>query len=254
MVTSNPATMYNDHAASRTHGAARGPWTAVLTGALVSVAVVFVSIMLIDGAFIPPVAVFGVLFAALAAGVTMSSRRWVTAVAGIAAVGILALNMAFVAEDFAHPETFFSFAPTSLAVIGSLLAATAATASFFRASGRAAFPVAGAAAAVAFAAISMSAVASARVDSDSQAAGDVKVTAKDVEFPETITAKAGEVSFLVANKDRIRHTFVIDGQDVKQELPGSTSRRVTANLAAGSYTFRCDVPGHDTMKGTIEVR
>jgi len=80
------------------------------------------------------------------------------------------------------------------------------------------------------------------------------VVARDVEYPGTITVNAGEVSFFVQNKDRFRHTFVIEGQDVKTELPGSTARRVTATLAPGTYTFKCDVPGHETMKGTLIAR
>ena len=55
------------------------------------------------------------------------------------------------------------------------------------------------------------------------------------------------------NKDVVRHTFVIEGQDVKQEMPGSTNRRLEINLPAGRYEFKCDVPGHERMEGILEV-
>ena len=45
------------------------------------------------------------------------------------------------------------------------------------------------------------------------------------------------------------------GQDIKQELPGGTSRRIEVNLPAGTYRFFCDVPGHESiMEGVLTVR
>jgi hypothetical protein len=64
----------------------------------------------------------------------------------------------------------------------------------------------------------------------------------------------GEVSLFIENRDRIRHTFVIEAQDVKQELPAARDRRLHLDLAAGEYTFICDVPGHERMEGTLVVR
>lgn len=75
-----------------------------------------------------------------------------------------------------------------------------------------------------------------------------------VEFPETLTATAGSVGFVVENKDASRHTFVIEGRDVKLEGPSSKTRRVEANLPSGTYKFLCDVPGHENMTGTLTVR
>ncbi|MCC6385893.1 MAG: cupredoxin domain-containing protein [Dehalococcoidia bacterium] len=235
-------------------GQPRGAWTTVLTSALIAVAVLFVGMMLVDGEFIPPLAVFGVVFAGLAAGVTMIARRWMSAVAGVASLAILALHAIFGLEDFAHPETFFSFVPTLAVVTGTALAVVSAAAVTFRLPTRAAYPAGGAAVALVAAAIAVSGIATAGLESDARATSDVSVVARDVEFPDSIAVNAGEVSFFVQNKDRFRHTFVIEGQDVKTELPGSTARRVTATLAPGTYTFKCDVPGHESMKGTIIAR
>ncbi len=235
-------------------GQRRGAWTTVLTAALTAVSILFVGMMLIDGEVIPPLAIFGVVFAGLAAGVTMTARRWMSAVAGLASLAILVLHAIFGLEDFAHPESFFSFVPTLAVVTGCTLAVISAAAVTFRLPARAAYPAGGAAIAIVAAAIAVSGVATARLESDARGSSDVTVVARDVEFPGTVTVNAGEVSFFVQNKDRFRHTFVIEGQDVKTELPGSTARRVTATLAPGTYTFKCDVPGHDAMKGTLIAR
>ena len=48
--------------------------------------------------------------------------------------------------------------------------------------------------------------------------------------------------------------FVIVDQDVKLELPADRDRRLEVELTAGTYEFLCDVPGHERMNGTIEVR
>jgi azurin len=59
----------------------------------------------------------------------------------------------------------------------------------------------------------------------------------------------------VENKDAFYHTFVIEGHDVKLSLPASKARRVEANLKPGTYTFLCDVPGHEeVMRGTLTVQ
>jgi hypothetical protein len=53
----------------------------------------------------------------------------------------------------------------------------------------------------------------------------------------------------------LRDTFVIKGQDIKQEMRGSTSRRFEVTLPAGTYEFYCDVPGHSgVMKGVLTVK
>ena len=113
--------------------------------------------------------------------------------------------------------------------------------------------LAGTAAALSVVLVVLSVSASLSVSSDAAQPNDVQLLAQDVKFPETLDASAGLIGFHVTNKDPIRHTFVIEGTDVKLELPASTERRVEVDLAAGEYNFICDVPGHDRMKGVLTV-
>ena len=82
---------------------------------------------------------------------------------------------------------------------------------------------------------------------------DLTIVARDSRFPEKVNAPAGTFELLVRNKDRYRHTIVIEGQGVKSELPGHKTRRVEVTLTPGTYRFFCDVTGHENMRGIIEV-
>ncbi len=73
------------------------------------------------------------------------------------------------------------------------------------------------------------------------------------------TAKAGSVTIAYVNKDSQRHTLVVkDSADVlvgtKLEVVKNNSISTgTFELAAGTYTIYCDVPGHGSMKATLVV-
>jgi plastocyanin len=90
--------------------------------------------------------------------------------------------------------------------------------------------------------------------------GPAKLTveAHDVYFtPKSVKAPAGKLAIDYVEKGSQQHTFVIDG--VKGfELkvgPGAKSDSGTVDLAPGSYTFYCSIPGHRAqgMQGTITV-
>ncbi len=72
------------------------------------------------------------------------------------------------------------------------------------------------------------------------------------------SAKPGSVKFVMPNKAPIQHNLAIKGP-VKGAGPivgsGGTSS-FTANLKPGTYTFFCQVPGHEAggMKGTLTVK
>ena len=78
--------------------------------------------------------------------------------------------------------------------------------------------------------------------------------AEGIEYPKVLLASEGLIGFHVTNEDPIRHTFVIDGTNVKLEVPASKQRRVEVELAAGEYRFFCDVPGHERMEGILTIR
>lgn len=74
----------------------------------------------------------------------------------------------------------------------------------------------------------------------------------DLKFDQTsLTAPAGKIRFEHENDGSQVHTFVIEGTDFKLVDDDGKS----LELAAGEYTFYCDVSGHREagMEGTLTV-
>lgn len=207
--------------------------------------------LLLIGEVIPPLIVFGVVFAALAFATVRTERRWPQIVTMVAGVLFIAGNLPFIIEDLSHPESAAGFVPTWLLFIATLYVLVAAVMVFRRSEAPVRAPALGAIALVAIG-VAGSAVASATVSDDALEQGDVVVVAEDVEYPDEVRVAEGSALF-IENRDIFRHTFVVDDQNVKQELPGSTDRRVELTLDRGTYMFRCDVPGHEDMEGTLIV-
>jgi plastocyanin len=75
----------------------------------------------------------------------------------------------------------------------------------------------------------------------------------------TLTAKAGNVEIDFTNASSTPHDVTIANSAGK--ILGATpiftagSRKVILNLAKGTYTFYCSVPGHEQagMKGTLTI-
>jgi plastocyanin len=73
------------------------------------------------------------------------------------------------------------------------------------------------------------------------------------------SATAGEIKVAFSNEDTVRHTLLVvqDGvkvPDFKLVVPEKGALDVgNINLAAGSYTLICDVPGHQNMKANLTV-
>ncbi|HKF76938.1 MAG TPA: cupredoxin domain-containing protein [Candidatus Dormibacteraeota bacterium] len=93
-------------------------------------------------------------------------------------------------------------------------------------------------------------------------AGSLQVGMSEFKFtPSTLQAKSGSVNFLLNNTGTTAHDMVIadaSGKQVaKSELvqPGNQATFTVANVAAGTYTIFCDVPGHRAagMEGTLTV-
>ena len=96
----------------------------------------------------------------------------------------------------------------------------------------------------------------------SQPAGSIKVTMTEYSFsPSTVTAPSGKVVLYLVNSGTVSHDMIIrDSSGTKvagSELISASDAFVfTVNsIAAGSYTFICDQPGHEAsgMKGTLTV-
>jgi iron uptake system component EfeO len=90
--------------------------------------------------------------------------------------------------------------------------------------------------------------------------GVIAIETKEYTFtPAAITVPAGEVTFSVKSAGNEEHEFeIFQGEAVVDEiegiLPGLT-KELTVTLAAGDYTFMCQLNGHDQlgMKGTLTV-
>jgi plastocyanin len=91
-------------------------------------------------------------------------------------------------------------------------------------------------------------------------AGLIVKNVKSIRFDKSeYSAAAGNVKVVTVNEDTVRHTLLIIKDGVK--LPNF--KLVVAqegaidvgeiNLAAGSYTLICDVPGHQNMKANLTV-
>jgi plastocyanin len=91
-------------------------------------------------------------------------------------------------------------------------------------------------------------------------AGLIVKNVKSIRFDKSeYSATAGNVKVVTVNEDTVRHTLLIIQDGVK--LPNF--KLVVAqegaidvgeiNLAAGSYTLICDVPGHQNMKANLTV-
>jgi len=96
-------------------------------------------------------------------------------------------------------------------------------------------------------------------DAPARADASVAVTAKDIFWePENLAAPAGAIEVTVTQAGAAPHTFVLEGVAERFMLevttPGETDTGVI-DLAAGEYTFYCDVPGHRQagMEGTLTV-
>jgi plastocyanin len=76
---------------------------------------------------------------------------------------------------------------------------------------------------------------------------------------EQLTSKPGEVTIEFTNPAALEHDVAIqqDGQEIaKSALVAQGQTSVSAELAPGSYTFLCTVPGHaeSGMEGTLTVK
>jgi plastocyanin len=91
-------------------------------------------------------------------------------------------------------------------------------------------------------------------------AGLVVRNVKSIRFDKSeYSATAGDIKVAFFNEDTVRHTLLVvkDGVTIpnfKLVVPQEGAIDVgVINLAAGSYTLICDVPGHQNMKANLTV-
>ena len=69
-------------------------------------------------------------------------------------------------------------------------------------------------------------------------------------------ARAGVVRITLNNPSFVAHDLHLTGGGVDAHTAMIAQRRasISVRLRPGTYTFRCDVPGHVNMRGTLTVR
>lgn len=238
------------HAAADLEASPRGGDRFVASGLLL-LALLLVAMQVVHGVLIPPVAVPAVIYAVLAAAVARSRARWPLIVALVLPVLHIVGSIPFLVPALSHPESTASFLPEALIVITSIAVVAGAIVALRSAGPRSRRRIGASAGLAAVAAAALSLTAAAGVAADLREADDVAVQAVGTQYPERIDVPAHAGALWIDNQDPYRHTFVIEGTEVHAEVPGSSAARVPIDLAPGSYRYFCDVPGHETMEGTI---
>lgn len=90
--------------------------------------------------------------------------------------------------------------------------------------------------------------------------GPIEVVGTDgLEFqPSTLSAAAGELTLELTAEPEVGHTFVIEGVDGDEPVVAVDAGRSatgSVELAAGSYTAYCSIPGHREagMQASLDV-
>jgi plastocyanin len=72
----------------------------------------------------------------------------------------------------------------------------------------------------------------------------------------TAQAKPGQITISMPNKSAAQHNIAIDGKGAGKIVGTGATSTFSANLAAGTYTYYCQVPGHKEagMVGKLVVK
>ena len=85
---------------------------------------------------------------------------------------------------------------------------------------------------------------------------DAALVAENVAFSESsLSVGSGQVTVSLANQDLFWHTFTIESLGIDLPVPVGATRSVTFDVEAGTYEFKCRIPGHPEagMTGTLIV-
>jgi plastocyanin len=223
-------------------------------GALLTTAGLLVSYQLLAGHVIPPLAIFAVILGLLGVLTLRRRSRWLLLVDAAIALVYVVGSVPFFAANLAHPESPVSFLAEVFLLVALLTVVLGVVLRLRGAGDRARRRTLLGAVGLAGVATVVSLVAAASVDAEARQDGDVPLVTERSTFPERVEVPAGEAVLWVDNTDPFHHTFLIDGTDIREVLAAGSSVRVPVDLAPGSHRFWCDVPGHESMEGVLDVR
>ncbi len=225
----------------------------LVAGALLTVAGLLAVYQLLAGHVIPPLAGFAAVTAAVGAVLLRRRPRWLLGLAAAVAVLYLGGSVPFIAANLAHPESPVSFLAEVFVVLAFLTTIVGVVLRWRDAADTARRRTVAGAVGIGLLATVVSLVAVANVDTAARQDGDVALVTDRSVFPDQVEAPAGGVLW-VDNRDPFHHTFVIDDTDVHEVLAANSAVRIPIDLDPGSYRYWCDVPGHESMEGTLHVR
>jgi plastocyanin len=220
----------------------------------VGIAVIVLSVnMIVQQAFIPPVAIF-ILLAMIGAGVLQVRAEAGAIMLAIVSVLFFILSLPFIVPALAVPESSVDFMTTCLTVLSLMGIEVSSVAMIRRRSGAGAMRFSVILTVLGVLAIAGTAVARLSYEGAQAEPGDIEVVLQNIEFyPGTISAgENDEISVFLENKDTVLHTFTIEELDVDVDVPGNGSARVTFDAAPGRYEFICR-PHQPDMDGTLRV-
>lgn len=229
-------------------------WSRLVANATFLLAGLLAAVQVLAVEFIPALTVFAAIYVAIGMAVRQVASRWPVVVALVFGTLHLVISYEFFAVNLSHPESPASFLTDAFVLLTGLALIVAAVLGLRRSDTRSRRPILLGMGVLALAAVVGSLLAAAQVESDPRQPDDVVITAARAQFPAEVDVPAGDAALWVENQDAFHHTLLIDGTDVRAMLPGNTTARVEVTLAAGTYSYWCDVPGHDEMEGVLVVR
>jgi plastocyanin len=228
--------------------------------------------------FLPPLIVFVVLLAAIAALALARPGPTVFLIGGIAVALFVATNFPFIIDGFTHPIGTTHAWTDIMALVAGVAGSIAGFAAFLEL--RRSAPVARAmrspigealvilavgailgtsyVSVLGFGALQGTpglGVANGVVKAPTQAPAALDA-AGSVFIQKSLQLSPGPGTVYVVNADAGPHTFDIElnGRVLSYPVPGHSTTGVVLDLTPGSYTYWCAIPGHrSTMEGTLQV-
>ncbi|MDX1621960.1 MAG: cupredoxin domain-containing protein [Nitriliruptorales bacterium] len=223
----------------------------VLAGGAAIIAITHLAWLAVIGDVIPQVIVISTL--AVTTAVVGLRHARIGAWTGVVVGALQTVGWLWLASPaIRHPESTADFLHSALLAVGLVVLLTATT-GILR--GRTMPPrglVAGAAI-VTVVAIATSGVARLASSSDPIGDADMTLVSERLAWDQSELALSTGDSIYVENRDAAHHTFTVDGTDIDVELPADRARLIRIDLSPGTYTYVCDVRGHENMVGTLIV-